>query len=73
MDRRSFAALTASSGVLAAAGGLLPRSALAQSLRLTGAGASFPFPLYSTWFQAYSAGHQGHRRSTTSRPAAAPA
>ena len=27
---------------------------MAQSLRLTGAGASFPFPLYSTWFQAYS-------------------
>ncbi|MFL5337620.1 MAG: phosphate ABC transporter substrate-binding protein PstS, partial [Geminicoccaceae bacterium] len=28
--------------------------AQAQNLRLTGAGASFPFPLYSTWFQAYS-------------------
>lgn len=59
MDRRSFAALAASSGVLAAAGGLLPRAAMAQSLRLTGAGASFPFPLYSTWIQAYSAATTG--------------
>ena len=72
MDRRSFAALAASSGVLAAAGGLLPRSALAQSLRLTGAGASFPFPLYSTWIQAYQRGHQASR-STTSPTGAAPA
>ena len=54
MDRRKFAALTAGSGLLAAVGGLLPKAALAQNLRLTGAGASFPFPLYSTWFQAYS-------------------
>lgn len=54
MDRRKFTALTAGSGLLAAVGGLLPKAALAQNLRLTGAGASFPFPLYSTWFQAYS-------------------
>jgi phosphate transport system substrate-binding protein len=54
LDRRKFAALTAGSGLLAAAGAMLPKAALAQNLRLTGAGASFPFPLYSTWFQAYS-------------------
>ena len=59
MDRRTFAALAASSGLLAGAGALLPRSALAQSLRLIGAGASFPFPLYSTWFQTYSQATSG--------------
>ena len=58
MDRRRFAALAAGTG-LATAGGLLPRDAFAQNLRLTGAGASFPFPLYSTWFQAYSQATQG--------------
>jgi phosphate transport system substrate-binding protein len=26
----------------------------AQSMRLVGSGASFPFPLYATWFQAFS-------------------
>ncbi len=54
MDRRRFAALMAGTGLLGTAGGLLPREVLAQNMRLTGAGASFPFPLYSTWFQAYS-------------------
>lgn len=29
-------------------------SALAQDVRVSGAGASFPFPLYSAWFQKYS-------------------
>jgi len=53
MDRRSFVALSAGSGLLAASASLLPSLAFAQDLRLTGAGASFPFPLYSTWFQAY--------------------
>ena len=33
---------------------------LAQdSVRLTGSGATFPFPLYSTWFKAFSTGHKG--------------
>ena len=54
MDRRRFAALAATTGLMATAGGLVSREALAQNLRLTGAGASFPFPLYSTWFQTYS-------------------
>jgi phosphate transport system substrate-binding protein len=28
-----------------------------EKLRLTGSGASFPFPLYSAWFKNYSRGH----------------
>ena len=28
-------------------------------MRLTGSGASFPFPLYSAWFKAFSAKHKG--------------
>ncbi|MBB3809167.1 phosphate ABC transporter substrate-binding protein PstS [Pseudochelatococcus contaminans] len=42
--------------VLAAFAGLLLASApaAAQNLRISGAGASFPFPLYSAWFQKYS-------------------
>ena len=59
MDRRSFVALSAGGGLLAASASMLPRLAFAQSLRLTGAGASFPFPLYSTWFQAYSQASSG--------------
>ena len=59
MDRRRFAALAASTGLMATAGGLVSREAFAQNLRLTGAGASFPFPLYSSWFQAYSQATKG--------------
>ena len=33
--------------------------ALAQELRLTGSGASFPFPIYSTWFKDFSKQTQG--------------
>lgn len=29
----------------------------AESTRLTGSGASFPFPLYATWFKAYNKAH----------------
>jgi phosphate transport system substrate-binding protein len=36
-------------------------AATAQNLRITGAGASFPFPLYAAWFQAYSAKTAGVR------------
>jgi len=35
-------------------------SATAQdSVRLTGSGATFPFPLYSAWFKSFSAKHKG--------------
>lgn len=29
-----------------------------DSLRLTGSGATFPFPLYSTWFKSFSSKHK---------------
>ncbi|MHC1729116.1 MAG: phosphate ABC transporter substrate-binding protein PstS [Syntrophobacteraceae bacterium] len=32
---------------------------MADQLRLVGSGASFPFPLYSTWFKTYSKAKQG--------------
>ncbi len=40
---------------------LLGGVAQAETVRITGAGASFPFPLYSAWFQAYSAKTKGVR------------
>lgn len=33
----------------------------AQNVRITGAGASFPFPLYTTWFQAFGQANRGIR------------
>jgi phosphate transport system substrate-binding protein len=35
--------------------------ALAQNVRITGSGASFPFPLYAAWMQAFSAQNRGVR------------
>jgi phosphate transport system substrate-binding protein len=32
---------------------------LAQAQKLTGAGATFPYPIYSRWFSEYSAAHPG--------------
>src|SRR5262245_40487528 len=50
--RRSFISLVLAGTLFAL--GQLP--ALAQdSVRLTGSGATFPFPLYSAWFKAFSA------------------
>ena len=39
----------------------LASPALAQDVRLTGSGASFPFPLYTTWFQAFGQANRGVR------------
>ncbi|MGB6193716.1 MAG: phosphate ABC transporter substrate-binding protein PstS [Terracidiphilus sp.] len=41
--------------------GLLALSSLgvAQAQKLTGAGATFPYPIYSKWFSEYSAAHPG--------------
>jgi len=40
--------------VLAAAiGAIAPMPSAAQQMTITGAGASFPFPLYSTWFSTF--------------------
>lgn len=30
-----------------------------KKIRVTGSGASFPFPIYSTWFKTYSRAHKG--------------
>ena len=43
--------------VLSGVAGFYP--AQAQDLRLTGSGASFPFPLYSSWFKDFSRQTQG--------------
>lgn len=42
-----------------AAGLLLALGAAAQAQHLTGAGATFPYPIYSKWFAEYSAAHPG--------------
>lgn len=44
---------------LIAAGLLLALGAMAQAQHLTGAGATFPYPIYSKWFAEYSAAHPG--------------
>ena len=38
---------------------LLTASAAAPAQKLTGAGATFPYPIYSKWFSEYSAAHPG--------------
>jgi phosphate transport system substrate-binding protein len=38
---------------------LLALGAAAQAQHLTGAGATFPYPIYSKWFAEYSAAHPG--------------
>lgn len=44
---------------LVAAMALAAGPAAADEVRLVGSGASFPFPLYSTWFKNYSRSHKG--------------
>jgi phosphate transport system substrate-binding protein len=44
---------------LIAVGLLLSALGSAQAQKLTGAGASFPYPIYSKWFGEYSAAHPG--------------
>jgi phosphate transport system substrate-binding protein len=39
--------------------GLLVGLSTAQAQKLTGAGATFPYPIYSKWFSEYSAAHPG--------------
>ncbi len=43
--------------LIAAAISLAP--ARAENMRLTGSGASFPFPIYATWFKQYSGAQEG--------------
>jgi phosphate transport system substrate-binding protein len=47
-----------SAAVLALSIGVTP-IASAQELRLTGSGASFPYPIYSSWFKDFSKQTQG--------------
>jgi phosphate transport system substrate-binding protein len=49
LNRRSFLAASAATGTLPLA---LPRSGLAQQAQITGAGASFPNPVYQKWAEA---------------------
>jgi phosphate transport system substrate-binding protein len=44
---------------LFAVGLLMSALAAAQAQHLTGAGATFPYPIYSKWFAEYSAAHPG--------------
>src|SRR5271165_509255 len=38
---------------------LLSAASLAVAQNITGAGATFPYPIYSKWFSEYSAAHPG--------------
>ena len=40
--------------------GLTASGALADQLRLVGSGATFPYPLYSTWFKTFSKHNPRH-------------
>ena len=44
---------------LIAVGLLVLAMGVAQAQKLTGAGATFPYPIYSKWFSEYSAAHPG--------------
>jgi phosphate transport system substrate-binding protein len=44
---------------LFAVGLLIFAMSVAQAQKLTGAGATFPYPIYSKWFSEYSAAHPG--------------
>jgi phosphate transport system substrate-binding protein len=44
-------------GVFLSLAFLTPASAAEQKMRLTGSGASFPYPLYSAWFKNFSRAH----------------
>ena len=48
-------------------------SAASEGVKLQGAGASFPAPLYTKWFKSYGAGSSRYRRWTINRSAAAAA
>jgi len=45
--------------MLIAAGVLFLALSSAQAQKITGAGATFPYPIYSKWFSEYSAAHPG--------------
>ena len=51
MGAKRFLAVVATLALIA---GLTTSAALADQLRLVGSGATFPFPIYSTWFKTFS-------------------
>lgn len=51
----NFGGRSALVAVAAVAATVFAVPAAAQNIRITGSGASFPFPLYAAWFQVYSA------------------
>ncbi len=55
MRRMAAAVLMVALGVVMVGGS----AAAQESLRLTGSGATFPFPLYSAWFKTFSGKHKG--------------
>jgi phosphate transport system substrate-binding protein len=58
-SRFSISFIACASLVLSACGNSTPGQAeTASSVKLQGAGASFPAPLYNKWFKAYGAAHQ---------------
>jgi len=59
--------------VLTGCGAGPDQAASTTAIKLQGAGASFPAPLYSKWFKAYSAAHQKRSRRIINRSAAAAA
>src|SRR4249920_688665 len=60
MNRRTAFAFLLPIGltVLSACGGGASESSAATGVKLQGAGASFPAPLYNKWFKSYGAAHQ---------------
>ena len=58
MSRIFFSLATVTAVALVAAMFLAATPCFADSLRLTGSGASFPFPLYTTWFKSYNKLHK---------------
>ncbi len=57
--RDGLTRLVAAAGMLLALAAAAP--ATAQNVRVTGSGASFPFPLYSAWFQEFGRLNRGTR------------
>jgi len=66
LRRRLFAKEFSVKKVLAAVGLLIVALSSAQAQKVTGAGATFPFPIYSKWFAEYSAAHPGVQISYSS-------
>lgn len=56
MKKRLVFKMTLCIALIASMAGMVstPSQASADQVRLTGSGASFPYPLYSTWFQMYN-------------------